>query len=147
MTTSLDEKINELLLVLKSKRETLELHQSRSKSSWRTNCSFLLNDSHINLQTVRTSGIVSMVSYLLQQREAEKKACELLNIEFRDKIHNYSYDAWLEDCQKRASYLHIREQENQLNALESKLNQLVSPDKRRELELELLAKSITSLKI
>ena len=82
MTTSLDEKINELLLVLKSKRETLELHQSRSKSSWRTNCSFLLNDSHINLQTVRTSGIVSMVSYLLQQREAEKKACELLNIEF-----------------------------------------------------------------
>ena len=82
-----------------------------------------------------------------QQREAEKKACELLNIEFRDKIQNYSYDAWLEDCQKRASYLHIREQENQLNALESKLNQLVSPDKRRELELELLAKSITSLKI
>lgn len=147
MSTELDQKVNELLLVVKAKRDALELHQKRANSSWRTNCSFNLNGAHVNLQTVRTPVIIGMVSYLLGQRELDKKACELLNIEFRDKIQNYDYTAWLEDCQKRASYLHLREQEDQLNALEAKINQLVSPEKRRELDLELLTKSLNSLKI
>ena len=147
MSTELDKKVNELLLVVKAKREALNVHQNRAKSSWRTNCSFNLNGTHVNLQTVRTPVIIAMVSYLLGQRELDKKACELLNIEFRDKTQNYDYTAWLEDCQKRASYLHLHEQEEQLNKLEAKINQLVSPERRRELDLELLTNSLNSLKI
>lgn len=58
---------------------------------------------------------------------------------------SFDKDEWLADCKKRVAKMKYEEQKKNLQELESRLDKLVSPERRRELELEALEKAVNEL--
>ena len=76
-----------------------------------------------------------MAANLLVAREQKQTAAELLNLEHEDMFSGYPTNDWLEDLKTRASMLNIEKQKQEVEELDKRINKLVSPDQRREMEL------------
>jgi hypothetical protein len=140
--TDIDDKIKELLnKVLKQKADVAEA-ETTTKLKWLTNCSFLpiggLNP--INIQTANVSTIVCLYADLLEKSDYFSKAGLLLMTDIPFDWGGYSIEAWESDFKKRIAVINSREQKDKLEKLETKLNALVSPDRRREMEVEAISK-------
>jgi 2-phospho-L-lactate guanylyltransferase (CobY/MobA/RfbA family) len=51
-------------------------------------------------------------------------------------------DDWFNDLNKRLATINIRQEEAELATLEARLNQVLSPEERRRIEVEMLAKEL-----
>lgn len=54
---------------------------------------------------------------------------------FTQTVSGYVLSDWLTDIDQKISMIHLRDEENELKSMESKLNKLLSEDKKTELEL------------
>jgi hypothetical protein len=73
---------------------------------------------------------------------AQEQAAARLGQPVTPKIQGYSADDWFADLKKRLATINLRAEEEQLANLESRLNQVLSPEERRRIEVELLAKEL-----
>lgn len=141
---SIDAKITELFEVLNKQKSDLERTKKEIDRKWFTNCSIVLS-SHTqptNIQTANEKTIIQIVSQLIQMQEYNAKAAELLNLPIQTKIDNFEINDWVEDCKKRIAMLQISSKKQKIIELEQRLNAIVSPEQRRQLELEAIAKEI-----
>jgi len=136
-----DDAVMELLVRVAKKKE--EIKKMKIRPQWKTNCTIgKIEDSthdRVNIQTVRNEGVLmSLYAFLLQQEKLLNTASEELKLEYNGSWQGYSIDDWKSDLKSRANQLLIDKKEKELQVMDNRVNKLVSPDQRREMELEAL---------
>jgi len=146
MANTIDQKINELFAIVRKQKAEVEAAEKETKQSWKTNCSITLpfgrEDSPINIQTATESKIKLIVMGLLKHKEYAAEAEQLLGLEATQDYNGFSYDDWITDCKKRIAVFNIRAKKDKLSTLEKRLNDIVSPEQKRQMELEAITKSL-----
>ena len=134
----MDSAVLDLLKKVQVKKE--EIKKAKTRPSWKTNCVFPLPGGVVHIQTVSTTTkLIELQAYLNQQESAMKQAAEELEVEFDGTLcSGFSFDDWREDIKSRANQLLLNKKETELKELDERVNKLVSPDQRREMELKAL---------
>lgn len=143
---NIDDKITELFGILHTRKLDLERTKKEIDRKWRTNCSIVLipNTQPINIQTADEKSVLQIVSFLIQSQEYMTKAASLLEISIDDKIENYEIQEWIEDCKKRIAMLQLNIKKQKIKELETRLDAIVSPEQRRQLELDAITKELNN---
>lgn len=129
--TENDKKVLELKNKIKEKKALLN---KGKKFSPTTNASLILPqfDKVYNLHTLD----IDTCRLLLVHLNTYKMSAKDLNLDGPLVISNYNVDLWIEDLRSRMENLSIKSEEQKLHNLEKKLEQLLSEDKRTQLELD-----------
>lgn len=132
MTKQNDTRILQLQEAIKKKKKAMGKAERFAPV---TNCSLLLDGERTNIHTLdRPKAIV-----LLVKLNVLKTSAEDLGFENEYELNGYKVEDWMEDIQTKLRLLSRIEEEKQLKTLESKLNKLLSDDKKVELELDSIA--------
>lgn len=146
MSNAIDLKVTELFNVLNKKKQEFEKAEMASNKKWITNCSFpsvFGNTQPINIQVQSESNLVELLTDLLIHQEYARKASELLNVKTKDiNWGGFTIEQWIEDFKTRAAKIQLTTRKNELIQLEKRLDAVVSPEQRRAMELEALAKEL-----
>lgn len=103
-----------------------------------TNCSIELDGVRHNLNVLNREQLIGLIVKL---NSYAMSACELgLLKEFN--ISGYNVMDWITDIKAKLNVLIQKEEENKLKALESKLHQLLSSDKKIELEIDAIMEEL-----
>jgi len=86
--------------------------------------------------------IVEIQAELLIKEAFFGKAAEMLDLPYNGKWGGFTLDDWHEDLTKRAAILGINAKKTRLADLEKRLTAIISPEKRREMELAAIVKSL-----
>lgn len=137
-TNSVDTKIDAMLASIKKQRSEVEALEKILKRSWETNGSFNYGSNTVptNIQTASATTLQSILADLINKQNAMGQAAKILGIDSATNlISGFTYEQWEADFKKRVAKIQIDEKKKKLDAAEARLNVLVSPEKRREMEL------------
>lgn len=127
-----DEKILELKKQIDVKKK--DLAKKKVKFTPETNCILELDNIKYNLN-VATEDTLSVLMLRLNLYVISAKD---LNVPL-PIISGYSVDIWITDIKNKLSVSGTKREEIELKNLETKLNKMLSDDKKTELELEEIA--------
>lgn len=138
-----DEKVLELFAVVQKKKEEIA---KAEKPNWLTNCSFRFDkesNSTINIQTVSdVNRIVELLAFLYDKRKSFDDAAKDLGVESKFNWFGFSVEDWKTDFQTRINKIQITKKKQELETMETRLNSLISPELKRQMELELISKQL-----
>lgn len=140
-----DEKALKLLEVLKAKKEKVE---KLSKPQYLTNMTFYypMDNKQINLHVCNDEeklfNYFGFIAQTIVFRERAKK--ELMEVEEIEPLtyDNFTLEEWRTDFKTKLGVINIRKEKASLKLMEEKINGMISPEKRTELELELMEKEL-----
>lgn len=122
------------------------------KPAYKTNNSLPLTQfgkaDGINLHTLNTVGpLIQLAGGMLQKADSYAAAVDKLGIENPPPFMwaGFSLNDWLHDLRLHISRIRIKETRAQLEQYETRLNAIVSPELRRELELKAISKGLTGI--
>jgi hypothetical protein len=143
MADKADETIKKLFNVIQVKKAEIE---KLDKPSWITNCSFpLKSGGNMNLHTITDlEKIVEVYASIISDDKAFAEASKDLGCNYNFKIAGYTVEEWKSDLKTRFDKLQIKSKQSELANLEKRLDQLVSPEMKRQLELEEIEKMLNS---
>jgi hypothetical protein len=123
-----DVKIMELRTQIEEKKSKLK---KAKKFNPATNCSIELDGVRSNLQVLTKEQLISLMVKLNTYRLSAVD----LNLLSEYTISGFKVDEWIADIKSKLEIVALREEENKLQELESKLYILLSTDKKVELEI------------
>lgn len=138
-----DQKTLDLIaLVAKQKAEI----SKAEKPNWKTNCSF----SYVEGRAVDTISLhvetdvrklIGIAAFLQDKEVSYKRAATDLGVENPPEFvwGNSPVADWIEDLKARIGKIQIAVKKKKLEALEGRLNAIISPELRAKLELEAIA--------
>ena len=143
--SNIDQTIQALFTKLSQRKAKVDELKAQTSKSWKTNGSLRLigSSTPTNIQTASAETIDEIALHLCMIATARDAASLRLSRPITDKVQGYSVDDWFSDLQKRLATINIRSEEQELAALETRLNSVLSPDERRRIEVELLAKELS----
>jgi hypothetical protein len=133
MANENDTKILNLKKAIEDKKKSLKVTE---KFTPVTNCSIEIDGVRYNIQVLTKEQIIALMVKLNSYRLSAKD----LGVEFN--MSGYSVDDWMTDLKSKYMNLDRKLEERRLKALEDKLHNLLSSDKKVELEIEDIANSI-----
>jgi hypothetical protein len=134
-----DKKTLELIKLVRTQKADIE---KAEKPSWKTNRMFSYIEGSSNVVNLAVESnvtkLISYVSFLISQELAYSEAAKRLNVENPPPFTwgGYPLSEWLEDVKLRIAKLQIAAKRAKLEALENRLNTIISPELKAELELE-----------
>lgn len=102
-----------------------------------TNCMLIFNDVKYNLHVLNKEKAIILACQL----QSIKRSSEELDLKI-DNLSGYSIDDWLVDITGRIAELSIKEEKAKLKSMENRLTELLSNDKKIELEIEEIEKEL-----
>lgn len=145
MADKTDQKTLELLAEVKRRKEEIA---DAERPNFKTNLSFRYHpdSNHINLRVLKDlQKILSIASFLIGQRDHYERAAAMFGVEAPPcEWENFSVDDWLADLSTLANRCVLNKKRDQLKKMEARLDKIISPEKRRELELEAIEKELNS---
>lgn len=112
------------------------------RPNWKTNCAFTYIEGNLNGATnlhvqSNVKELISIAGFLLEKAEAYGKAASALGLNSPPSFtwSGFSVDDWLEDIRTRINKLQIASKKEKLEKLEFRLNAIISPELRAEMEL------------
>lgn len=136
-----DKIINGLFEKLQQKKDEIA---KAEKPKWKTHLSFGFTESQadrVNIAAIsELPKLVKIASFLLSEEENWNKACKELGEKVPLKWLTYSVSDWIDDIKTRIAKIQIDSKKKEFAVLEEKLNKLVSPERRRQLELAEISK-------
>ncbi|PYE51464.1 hypothetical protein HUB98_05595 [Paenibacillus barcinonensis] len=129
--------------ILELKKQIEEKKKSVSKSKKFTpvtNCSIELDGVRINIQTLTKEQLISLLVKL------NSYAASAIELELLDQyiISGYNIADWIGDLKSKLDFINSKDEEQKLKLMESKLDKLLSDDKKVELELNEIAEMLNS---
>lgn len=106
-----------------------------------TNCHFSMEGVTANLQALDKPSIVQ----LLIKLNAYRLSAVDLNMVQDFDIAGFHISDWIADLKAKLAYMNRKEEERKLALMEDKLQQLLSNEKKVELELDDLAKELSGI--
>lgn len=141
-----DEIVLQLLAKVEEKKKQIG---NAERPSWITNCSFGFDpntNNRINIQVV--TDLATLVEiYAFVNAKYSFYLASLLELGISEKeapfkYLGFTYNNWVSDIQTRINGLRIKSKRDELAKLEDRVNALVSPEQRRQIELAKLMKEI-----
>lgn len=133
-----DTAILKLKAAVDEKKADLKLSQRFSPI---TNCSLELHGERINLQVLSESQatmvLITMNTYLISAVD--------LGLENEYLFSGYLLEDWITDLKGKLAYLNRASEGRKLKVMENKLQELLSSEKRVELELEAMAADLDNI--
>lgn len=129
-------KNDDRILQLKKKIEDKEktLLSQKKKFIPETTCQIELHGIKYNLHTCKEETL----EFLLIVLNSYKISAENLNIKMSD-FSGFGIDKWMSDIQCKLNMLKVKREEKELHDMKSKLDTLLSEDKKTELEIDTIA--------
>lgn len=132
-----DDLVLELFNKVKNKQKEIT---AAEKPRWVTSATIGYNPDiatdRINLQTVTDiKKLVDIYGYLTNKFHSWASSCEDLGLKIKFTWMGYSFSDWEKDIKSRVAQIEVNAKKKELADLESRLNQLISVEQRRELEL------------
>jgi hypothetical protein len=135
-----------LKLIKEVQKRKAEIEKVK-KPNWQTNCSFTYADksagqsgsSAINLHVCSDlSVLLNIAAFLSERAKTVKEAAKLLEVDSPPTFqwNGYPVQEWIDDLKMRVAQIQIKKKEDKLAQLEKRLNKIVSPELRAEMELE-----------
>lgn len=131
--------------LIDSVREQKSLISGAEKKKYCTNCVLNMGDGPpINLHVVSSlEELCSILSRLLSKNHFHRLSCGELGLPITNlSFGGYDLDDWVADIKTKSEKIRIGEKKKRLAELESKLQSLVSDEKRKELELLAISKEL-----
>ncbi len=143
-----DKKTLELIqLVKKQKAEIAKLE----KPSYKTNCSFSYIDGKqsdaVNIHAeADVKKLICFAAFLIEKENSYKATAKLLGVEATPEFtwSGYTTAEWVEDLKTRIAKVQITSKRKKLEVLEERLNKIVSPELRAEIELDAISGELGS---
>lgn len=130
--------------IMKLKEEVAEKRKAVKKASKRfspiTNCILNIDGTTQNIQVLTAD----QLTMLLIELNAWKMSAADLGIRV-PKMQGYDIEDWITDIKARLDNLNVNKTKKELDALEKQLNNLLSDDKKTELEIEQLSNMLKEL--
>lgn len=146
MTKIKDTNAAVLELINKIRIKKAEIASAKKKPQWKTNVTVRYNPGSpesINLMTVRDrQTLIDIYSFIISREQRAQQAANDLGFTETPTYLGYSFAEWKADIKSRAAQLTLDEKEKELAALSQRAEALLSPEQRRELELEALLKEV-----
>lgn len=135
-----DKKTLELIQLVKTQRAEIA---KAEKPSYKTNLSFpfiegRMNDA-INLHVeTKIPTLIGIASFLLDRAKNYDEAAKALGVENPPEFtwNGFTLKDWLDDLKAKIAKIQIESKKRKLAALEERLNKVISPELRAEMELE-----------
>jgi superfamily I DNA and RNA helicase len=140
----IDTTIQQLFDKLNQRKAKVAELKAQIAKSWKTTGTFRLIGaaSSTNIQTASKDSVGEIAVQLCLLDGAQSTAAVRLGQPVQVKIQGYAPDDWFADLRKRLATIDLRSEEEQLATLETRLNQVLSPEERRRIEVEMLAKEL-----
>jgi hypothetical protein len=140
----IDKTIQQLFDKLNQRKQKVSDLKARVAKAWKTNGTYRMfgAPTPTSIQTASKEVILEIATQLCLLEDAHATAATRLEQPASNKVQGYTFEDWFGDLKKRLAAIDVREEENQLAILESRLNQVLSPEERRRIEVELLSKEI-----
>lgn len=140
---SIDKTIQDLFAKLEERKKIVASLRSQTQKGWVTNGTWKVpfTTTVINIQTLPEDQLV-LVAGEISDSFGKANAGALLLGYTVEKIQGYTITEWSSDLRKRKAMIQIRAEEAKLAELEARLNSVLSPEERRRIEVELLAKEL-----
>ena len=134
----IDTKIVELFAIVAKQKADIEVTEELIRRGWKTTCSIKLpwNGVNLNIQTATSDALEEIVMYLGMILSAKQ------TIGTGFKIQGFFHDDWMDDVKKRIAVMESRMKKAELDELEKRLDSIVSPEQRRELELKAIMEKL-----
>jgi len=137
-----DEKVKTLFESVQAKKLAIE---KAERPCWLTagNFGYSANSAHdrINIQTLTdVRKIVEMFAFLIDRKEKSENAAKELGVNYTFTWLGFSVDEWKNDFQTRVNQISIQEKRKELAEIEARLNAIISPELKAQMELEAISK-------
>jgi hypothetical protein len=142
--SNIDQTIQLLFTKLAERKAKVADLKAQVGKSWKTNGTFRMIGAQAttNLQTASTELVEDIAIQLCTLELGSAQAMTRLGRPVSAKIQGYTIADWFADLTKRLATIDVRVEEQELAALEARLNQVLSPEERRRIEVEMLAKEL-----
>ena len=145
-TKKTDTKTLELIKEVNRRKDEIA---KAEKPNWITNCSFSYTEGSsqaVNIHVEKdVRKLVKIVAFLRSQEAAYKAAVKELGVEAPGfKWDGFSVSDWVEDILTRINKVQIASKRQKLEVLESRLNSIISPELKAQLELEAIEAELSS---
>lgn len=134
-----------LTLINEVKTRKAEIARSE-RPTYKTTCAFSYDEgkagSAVNLQVEANVGkLIQIAAFLIQREQAYADAAQRLAVESPPAFEwgGYPVSDWFNDIRTRIGKIQIGEKRKKLEALEARLNAIISPELRAKMELEAIA--------
>lgn len=136
-----DSKTLELIKKVQKQKEEIA---KAERPNWITNCSFSYIEHSaktVNLHVCRDiHEMVCIVAFLNEREKSYGEAVKELGVDAPAfKWNGFSVSDWVHDVKTRIDKVQIADKKKKLEILENRLNKIISPELRAELELEAIA--------
>lgn len=129
MTNMNDQKILELKKQIEEKKKQIK---STPKFVPLTNCSIEINSIRYNIHTLNKESLINLLVKLNSYMLSAKDLCLLEDY----TICGYNINDWISDLKSKLYIIMAVEEENKLKKMETKLSQMLSEEKKVQLELD-----------
>lgn len=138
-----DAQIQKLIDIVQVKRDEIK---KAERPNWKTNCSFGFDENksnRINLQVVSDTKVLSKIlGFLYSISSSHDKANKALGLEDPFIWLGYPLIDWEEDLKTRVNKIQITKKKKDLDVWEGKLDKLISPERRAQMELDAIEKEL-----
>lgn len=133
-------------LIEEVKRQKKEIARAE-RPNWLTKCTFPWvegSSQTVNFhQESNVANLVKIAAFLLERERSYMDASQRMGVEVPDFTwDNYSVKDWLEDIRMRINKIQISAKRKKLETLEARLNSLISPELKAQLELEAITSEL-----
>lgn len=128
-----DQKIMELKKQIEEKKNKIKKSQ---KFTPITNCSIEVDGQRYNLQVLTKEQLITLAVKLNSYAMSAK------DLELDFSISGFEINDWITDVKAKLDFVSRKEEENKLKVMETKLHQLLSNEKKVELEIEEIMSSL-----
>jgi hypothetical protein len=136
-------------LITEVKNRKAEINKILGKPSYITNCTFTYVEGRMNeainihvMSDVRE--LINIASFLRGREVLFAETASLLGVENPPKFtwQGFTVSDWLEDLKTRLAKIQVAAKQKKLEALEARLNLVISPELRAKMELEAIASEL-----
>jgi hypothetical protein len=141
-TLTTDDKVKQMFDLVQEKKLAIE---KAERPCWKTsgNFGFSANSGHDRTQIATITDvrkIVEMYAFLIERKDKSETAASQLGVNYNFTWLGFTVEEWKEDFQTRVNQISIQEKRKELAEVEARLNALVSPELKAQMELEAITK-------
>lgn len=140
--TTKDVLIDELIQIAQNKKKEIE---KAEKPTWLTNCLFSYDNSSMktNIRTVSSiRELVNILAFVINKDISFSTANSFLCTKEVFEYFGFTKEDWINDIKTRIDQINITAKRKELEGIESKLDSMISKERREELELEAIVKQL-----
>lgn len=147
MTTNVtDQKVKDLFDLVQNKKLAIE---KAERPCWKTsgNFGYSANSAHDRTQIATITDvrkIVEMYAFLTERKDRSESAAKDLGVDYKFTWLGFTVEEWKEDFQTRVNQISIQEKRKELAEIEARLNAIISPELKAQMELEAISKLLDS---